>query len=110
MNSMSRAAVTMTVAAILCAWSSTASAAEPAAGSEALFNRLGCVGCHGEGAAFHEEIKGAQGKPVDALARWIRDAPSIKPDTMMPSFARTLDQPQARALAEWVRERVATMP
>jgi mono/diheme cytochrome c family protein len=108
MNRINKVLVTLTGVALLGGWTSPAAASEPTADAEAFFTQLGCIGCHGEGAAFHDEINGARGKPVDALARWIRNAPSVKPDTMMPSFIRMLDEPQARALAEWVQQRVAT--
>lgn len=108
MNSFIKALVTVTGMTMVAGWVSPARASEP--DPAALFNNLGCVGCHGEGAAFHEEIKDAKGKPVDFLARWIRDAPSIDSGTMMPSFKTVVDEPTSRALAEWVKARVQTMP
>lgn len=70
-----------------------------------LWNQLGCTGCHGDNGVYRDEITGAIGKPVDAVARWIQDAPSIKPDTMMPSFKGAITEADARELAAWVQER-----
>lgn len=70
-----------------------------------LWNQLGCAGCHGENGVYRDEITGAIGKPVEAVARWIKDAPSIKPDTMMPSFKGAIADADARELAAWVQER-----
>lgn len=71
------------------------------------FNELGCVGCHGDDGIYRDEIKGAIGKPVDQVARWIRNAPSIKPDTDMPSFATAIDEPDSVVLAAWMQDRAA---
>jgi mono/diheme cytochrome c family protein len=109
-NPIAKLFVTFTAIAVVGGWVSPAAASEPSTDPAVLFTQLGCIGCHGEGAAFHEEIKGAKGKSVDALARWIRDAPSIDPDTIMPSFKGVLDESRARAVAEWVKARVAAMP
>ena len=81
-----------------------------AADAQALWNRVGCCDCHGEGGPYEEKIKGALGKPVGDVAKWIRNAPSIKPDTDMPRFADVLQEPQALALAQLVQARAARMP
>jgi len=83
------------------------STARAAGDPSALWDRLGCAGCHGENGPYRSEIRGALGKPVDSVARWIRNAPSIKPDTMMPSFDGKIGEADSRALAEWVQARVA---
>jgi mono/diheme cytochrome c family protein len=69
------------------------------------FVSLGCSGCHGDDGIYRDEIKGAIGKPVDQVARWIRNAPSIKPDTDMPNFEKLIDVPNSVALAGWVMDR-----
>ena len=74
------------------------------------FIALGCVTCHAKGAPYHDKIKQCAGKPVDEVARWIRNARAIKPDTKMPVFADRLTESQARQLAAWVQENVATEP
>jgi mono/diheme cytochrome c family protein len=74
---------------------------------ERAWLRLGCSGCHGDGGIFRDETRGALGKPVGDVASWIRDAPSIKPDTDMPSFEDELDEANATVLARWVLQRAA---
>jgi len=71
------------------------------------FNDLGCSGCHGDDGIYRDEIKGALGKPVDRVARWIRNAPSIKPDTDMPNFEKLIDEPSSIALAGYMLDRAA---
>ena len=65
---------------------------------------LGCIGCHGDDGVYSDEITGALGKPVDQVARWIRNAPTIKPGTEMPYFAPRIDEPNSVALARWVQD------
>jgi len=86
-------------------------AADAPAGFDAAkgFVTFGCSGCHGDDGIYRDEIKGALGKPVDQVARWIRNAPSIKPGTDMPSFDGIVDGPASLALAKWVQHRAATL-
>jgi mono/diheme cytochrome c family protein len=79
----------------------------PAFDPAKAFNDLGCSGCHGDDGIYRDEIKGALGKPVDQVGRWIRNAPSIKPDTDMPNFENVIDAPNSVALAGWVMDRAA---
>jgi len=81
--------------------------AAPAFDPAKAFNDLGCSGCHGDDGIYRDEIKGALGKPVDQVGRWIRNAPSIKPDTDMPNFENVIDTPNSVALATWVMDRAA---
>jgi mono/diheme cytochrome c family protein len=85
--------------------------ARPAATTETdpekLFSALGCVGCHGPSAPFHDKIKRAASEEVDYLAKWIRDAPSLKPGVQMPTYARLLDEGRAKTLAGWVKKYAA---
>lgn len=69
------------------------------------FVDFGCSGCHGDDGIYRDEIKGAIGKPVDQVARWIRNAPSIRPGTDMPSFETVIDESKSIALAGWVMDR-----
>ena len=62
---------------------------------------LGCIGCHGDDGVYTDEIKGAIGKPVDQVARWIRNAPRIKPGTDMPDFAPSIAETTSVLLAGW---------
>lgn len=71
------------------------------------WNQLGCVACHGDDGPFRDKIEGALGKPVAKVARWIRNAPSIDPDTMMPSFEEKIGKHESVALASWVLRRAA---
>jgi mono/diheme cytochrome c family protein len=80
---------------------------KPAFDPSKAFNDLGCVGCHGDDGVYRDEIKGALGKPVDQVARWIRNAPSIKADTDMPSFQGAIDEPDSKLLAGWMLDRAA---
>jgi cytochrome c553 len=104
MNTIKRGLMTLIGVGMITGWP-TAALAEPTA----LWTQLGCTGCHGENGFYKEKIKGAIGKPVDAVARWIQNAPSIKPDTMMPSFKGAISDSDSRALAAWVQERAAGM-
>jgi mono/diheme cytochrome c family protein len=70
---------------------------------------LGCGACHGDDGPYRDKIKGALGKPVDRVARWIRNAPSVKPDTDMPSFEALINEPDSVALASWVLRRAASL-
>ncbi len=89
---------------------SSPSAAAPAApDAAALFHHVGCAGCHGEHGYYRDKLKGALGKPTESVARWIRNAPSIDPDTPMPSFEKKIDVAEARALAEWVQQKAAAL-
>lgn len=79
----------------------------PAFDPAKAFESLGCSDCHGDDGVYRDEIKGAIGKPVDAVARWIRNAPSIKPGTDMPSFQGQIDEPSSIELAKWMQNRAA---
>jgi mono/diheme cytochrome c family protein len=79
----------------------------PAFDPAKAFVDLGCSGCHGDDGIYRDEIKGALGKPVDQVGRWIRNAPSIKSDTDMPNFENVIDTPHSEALAHWVMDRAA---
>jgi len=68
------------------------------------FEQLGCVSCHGKGAPFEAQLAQATHKPAADVARWIRNPEQFRPGTVMPSFARVLDEPSALALAEWLQK------
>jgi mono/diheme cytochrome c family protein len=80
---------------------------KPAFDPARAFNDLGCVGCHGDDGVYRDEIKGAIGKPVDQVASWIRNAPSIKPDTDMPSFFGAINERDSKVLAGFMLDRAA---
>jgi mono/diheme cytochrome c family protein len=79
--------------------------AAPAFDAAKAFVNLGCSDCHGDDGVYRDEIKGSIGKPVDAVARWIRNAPSIKPGTDMPSFQGQIDEQSSIELAKWMQNR-----
>ena len=69
-----------------------------------MFVSLGCQGCHGEGAPYHDEIGGALPKPDAEVASWILDPQAIKPGSTMPSFEGAIDRAQAEQLAKYVKQ------
>jgi mono/diheme cytochrome c family protein len=77
-----------------------AAAAVPEA--ERLFNRSGCVGCHGPRSPFYNHLVTARAKPPAEVARWIRNARELKPDTMMPNYEGSLSEADALVLARWI--------
>jgi mono/diheme cytochrome c family protein len=70
---------------------------------EQLFRAVGCINCHGTGAAYHQRLVDARGKPEADIARWIRHPEQIKPTTAMPTFANLVTEPEAQALAHWIK-------
>jgi mono/diheme cytochrome c family protein len=79
-------------------------------GAPRLFAELGCVACHGEGAAFREKLRPAAGRTTDELAQRILHPEAFNPHSPMPTFAGRIDEAQARALAEHVRAVSAALP
>lgn len=67
------------------------------------FRTLGCVGCHGRGAAHASALTRAVSKPAPELARWIRNPERTIPGTSMPTYAELLDEGAALELAEWIK-------
>ncbi|MFL5267847.1 MAG: cytochrome c oxidase subunit II [Stellaceae bacterium] len=94
-----------------------------AAEGGALYRRLGCSGCHGEGAHVHApSLAGLYGRPVTlrsggtAIADdgFIRDAilePQKRPPagyaTIMPSFAGQIDEEQVASLVAYIKSLAA---
>ena len=73
----------------------TASAAvKPSADGKRLYERYGCVGCHGEdGIGIADLRQAAEHYPTrEALKAWIQDAQSIKPGTRMPSWKNVIPE------------------
>jgi len=67
------------------------------------FQQLGCVACHGPGAAYESKLQQASGKPALEVARWIRNPELFRPGTPMPTFASVLDESAALELATWIQ-------
>jgi mono/diheme cytochrome c family protein len=83
----------------------TIPAAAPAAEDAAsLFAGLGCVGCHGGGARYHQNLRAARGRAPADLARWIRNPESFRPGTPMPTYADAVTEETALTLARWISE------
>jgi len=86
---------------------SPASAVQPVAAVQQpaqRFKALGCGGCHGKGSQYEAKLQQAKDKPVEQLARWIRNPETFLPGTIMPTFAPVLDEAGAVELAEWIHE------
>ena len=71
--------------------------------SKRAFQQLGCVACHGKGAAYESKLQQALGKPAAEIARWIRNPELYRPGTPMPTFASVLDENAALELANWLK-------
>ncbi len=80
----------------------TAARAKAATPAE-RFHSLGCVGCHGAGAAHARALVKAQDRPAEDLARWIRNPERFVPGTPMPTYEDLLDEPGALELAAWIK-------
>jgi len=78
--------------------------ARPSDSPEDLFQRVGCVACHGPGAPYQDKIKAALDKSDDEVAAWILEPQATKPGSVMPSFRHALDQKQATELAKYVKD------
>lgn len=74
---------------------------------EHLFERLGCVGCHGPGAVYERRLDAVRAKSTSELARFIRNPEVSFPGTVMPTFAPVLDEAGALTLATWLQRRQA---
>ncbi|RKG89770.1 cytochrome c [Corallococcus terminator] len=69
---------------------------------EKMFSALGCATCHAPGKAYEAKLQGAKGKPVEEVAKWIRNPEAFKPGTQMPTYATLVDENNALALAKYV--------
>ncbi|MFO0585379.1 MAG: c-type cytochrome [Anaeromyxobacter sp.] len=87
-----------------------ADAPPPGGGVAARFVTLGCVACHGEGAAFREKLRPAAGQPLDEVAARILHPERFNPRSPMPSFAGRVDEAEARSLAAHVQELSRRLP
>jgi len=69
-----------------------------------LYQDYGCVSCHGDdGVGLADLRRAAEHYPTRAgLKSWIKDAPSIKPDTRMPSWDGVIREEDYEPLMDYV--------
>jgi mono/diheme cytochrome c family protein len=69
------------------------------------YYRYGCNSCHGDEGVGRGDLRGAnRNYPSDvALTRWIRNAPSLKPDTRMPTWDGVVAESDYAPLVGYVR-------
>jgi mono/diheme cytochrome c family protein len=75
----------------------------PATDAAQAFVSYGCADCHAPGAAFHDRLRAARGRPIEEVMERILTPEKFNPATEMPSFAGQLDEPTVRQLAEYVQ-------
>jgi mono/diheme cytochrome c family protein len=72
-----------------------------------LYYKYACVSCHGEsGAGGNADLRQAAKHFAtrSELAAWIRDAPSIKPETRMPAWKGIIAEEEYEPLIAYVLE------
>ena len=71
-----------------------------------IYYKYGCNSCHGEHGVGIGDLRGADKKYATdaALEAWIRNAPSIKPDTKMPTWNGVIAENEYPALIQYVRQ------
>lgn len=84
-----------------------------AGGSEApaaLFERHGCAQCHGEGAPYRAKLRNAVHHDAAEVAARILHPETFSKGSAMPTYAGRIDEPTAKALAEWVKLQAERIP
>lgn len=73
---------------------------------KAIYNKYGCTSCHGEtGEGLGDLTLAKRDFPADSSLRsWIRNPPSFKPLTKMPSFQGIIKDEEFAPLIAYVRE------
>lgn len=71
-----------------------------------IYYKYGCNSCHGEKGVGVGDLRGAHKKyPTDdKLQAWIRNAPSFKPDTKMPTWEGVIADNEYAPLMQYVRK------
>jgi mono/diheme cytochrome c family protein len=71
-----------------------------------IYYKYGCNSCHGENGVGIGDLRGAHKKYAtdDALKAWIRNAPSFKPDTKMPTWDGVIADNEYAPLLQYVRK------
>ncbi len=71
-----------------------------------IYYKYGCNSCHGENGVGVGDLRGAHKKYAtdEAMLKWIRNAPSIKPDTKMPTWEGVIAESEYAPLMQYVRK------
>ena len=77
-----------------------------ASDGQKIYYKYGCNSCHGEHGVGIGDLRGAHKKYAtdDALKAWIRNAPSFKPDTRMPTWDGVIAENEYAPLLQYVRK------
>jgi mono/diheme cytochrome c family protein len=77
-----------------------------ASDGQKIYYKYGCNSCHGEKGVGIGDLRGAHKKYAtdEALKAWIRNAPSFKPDTRMPTWDGVIADNEYAPLLQYVRK------
>ncbi len=77
-----------------------------ASDGQKVYYKYGCNSCHGDKGVGVGDLRGAHKKYAtdDALKAWIRNAPSFKPDTKMPTWDGVIAEEEYAPLLKYVRK------
>jgi mono/diheme cytochrome c family protein len=77
-----------------------------ASDGQKIYYKYGCNSCHGEHGIGVGDLRGAYKKYAsdEAMLKWIRNAPSIKPDTRMPTWDGVIADNEYPPLMKYVRQ------
>ena len=77
-----------------------------ASDGQKIYYKYGCNSCHGEKGVGVGDLRVANKKYAtdEALLKWIRNAPSIKPDTKMPTWEGVIADGEYAPLVQYVRK------
>ena len=80
--------------------------AATATDGQKIYYKYGCNSCHGENGVGIGDLRGAHKKYATdaALEKWIRNAPSFKPDTKMPTWEGVIADAEYAPLLQYVRK------
>lgn len=73
----------------------------------ALFERYGCVACHGPGKPYRDRLQKADGQPLEEVTARILHHERFDERSPMPVFGNLMDEATARQLAEHVKRLAA---
>jgi mono/diheme cytochrome c family protein len=77
-----------------------------ASDGQKIYYKYGCNSCHGENGVGVGDLRGAHKKydTDEKLKAWIRNAPSFKPDTKMPTWDGVIADNEYAPLMQYVRK------